>query len=326
MKPHRKRNIILLLAAANLLLAGYVVLNHYLREEVQGATSVGQSQALPVVSLRDDGGRVLDSQQFLGRFLFVQFINPHVKAQLDSLTDVLINRPKNPVTWLLITNDAAVLRSRLVGVQEGLLVVEDNYRELRKLFGVPECCEMRFLFDASGKLINRGYYFQDGMANRLRSFVDGEASYSPSLLLDSARSVRGGQFERAQTTAMRSKTGKAVILLLSSANTTCPSGELASLVGEFSREHREIDCLALLPNTFSETDVNNFKTNLDIPFKVENADEDFSRKWLGLIEEYGEMPVNGTVIAIDGDRVSVAHGVNEVKALLQELRDADEKH
>jgi|GEM_PF-2732076 len=325
MHPHRRRKTVLLLAAANLLLAGYVILQHHFRATIQDATPVGESRALPAVSLRDDGGRSLESRQLLGRFLFVQFINPHVKAQVDSVTDVLINRPKRPVTWLLITSDAQALRSRIEGLQEGVVVVEDNYRELRNLFSVPECCETRFLFDEAGELVNRGYYFQDGMASRLRSFVDGERGYSPALLLDSISSVRGGQFERVRAAASRSKSGKAIILLLSSANTTCPSGELAALVSQFVRENDGVDCLAVLPNTFGPSDVDNFKTNLDIPFPVETADEDFSRGWLALIDEYGEMSVNGTVITIDRQNISVAHGVKEVETRLKELRGSDEK-
>jgi len=325
MNPHRKRYLVLALVAANLLLAGYLVHRHYSPEAIADASPVGETQALPGVSLRDDNGRVLDLKQPLGRFLFVQFINPHVKAQVDSLTEVLINRPKHPISWLLITDDAPALRSRLGGLQDGVVVVGENYQELRKLFSVPACCEMRFLFNQSGKLVNRGYYFQDGMANRLRSFVDGEQGYSPALLLDSIRSVRGGQFERAQAAALRSESRKAVILLLSSASTTCPSGELARRVSEFAREHGKIDCLALLPNTFSRADVDNFKMNLDIPFRVETADEEFSHRWSALIEEYGEMAVNGTVITIAGEKVSVGHTAKEVESQLKELGGSDAK-
>jgi hypothetical protein len=319
MNPHRKRHLVLALVAANLLLAGYVVYRQSLPEAAAEAVPLEKTQSLPGVSLRDDGGRVFDSKQLLGQFLFVQFINPHVKAQIDSLTEVLTDRPKRPVSWLVMTEDATALRSRLGGLQDGVVVVESNYWELRKLFGVPACCEMRFLFDQRGKLVNRGYYFQDGMPNRMRSFVDGEQGYSPALLLDSMRSVRGGQFERVQAAAMRSQSGKALILLLTSANTTCPSGDLARRVSEFSREHGEVEFLALLPDTFSRSDVENFKTNLDIPFPVETADADFSRRWASLIEEYGEMSVNGAVITINREKVSVGHTAKEVERQLKEL-------
>lgn len=326
MNPHRKRLLVLALVAANLLLAVYVVYHHYSHAAVADSVPVEESQALPSVNLRDDSGRVFNAKQLSGRFLFVQFINPQVKAQVDSLTEVLINRPKHQISWLLITDDAPALRSQLGGLQDGVVVVDHDYQELRKLFSVPACCEMRFLFNKSGKLVNRGYYFQDGMANRLRSFVDGEQGYSPTLLLESIRSVRGGQFERVQNVAMRSDSGKAIILLLTSANTTCPSGDLARLVSEFSREHGEVECLALLPDTFGRSDVDNFKTNLDIPFPVETADEEFSRRWLALVAEYGEMSVNGAVITISREKVSVGHTAKEVESQLKELRDSDEKH
>lgn len=316
MKSHRLR-IITALIVANLTFGAYVLYQQNTLRATFDSSSAAPDSVLPIVELRDDRGRSFSTGQFLGTNLFVQFVNPQVDAQIDSVIDVLTNPPSRPVSWLLFTNDAPELRRRLSAVQSDAVIVDDGYLGLRRIFNVPQCCETRSLFDEKGDLKYRGYYFDsDGVVVRLRNLVDGKQAYSPALMLDALNSLPEGYFVRVRNKTLRSHSGKAVVAVFSSVNATCPSGITIGRLNDYARRYGGVEFLALLPNTHSELDVKNLKANLDIPFSVERADEALSGKLMSLVEKYGEKTVNGAVVVIERGAISLVEGDNEIGSRL----------
>jgi hypothetical protein len=120
--------------------------------------------------------------------------------------------------------------------------------------------------------------------------------------------------------AGNSTDGKAVVVFFSSASTSCGTGKLLSLIKDSAKQNRGIAYVVLLPGTFSQADLINFKTNLEVPFLVELADAQLTREWLALTDLYGEQNINGTVFLVDQARVlSLAQGFEESKELLKGL-------
>lgn len=250
----------------------------------------------------------------------MQFVNPYADGQVESVTRVYEGRPKQPVSWLMITKDARRLRERLSSGGMGeVLIVESGYEELRKAFNVPNCCEKWIIFDSSGEFKDSGYYNQADTAARLRHFVDGQETLSPELLAQAISSAESRQISQLRARAARSPSGKAVIVMFSSVCTSCPTGQLISLLNTHAKLNQGIEYMALLPDTFTPADLNNFRINMDISFPVKLADEELSRRWSSLIQRYGENAVNGAVLVLDKGKLSAAHGLNETKHHLMVL-------
>ena len=140
----------------------------------------------------------------------------------------------------------------------------------------------------------------------------------PDLLARAAGSAGAeGRLNVIRDAARHSGSGKAAVVFFSSAYTSCGTGRLLSLIKESAKRERGLGYLVILPHTFSQLDVLNFKTNLDVPFPIELADPQLTGEWLRLNEQYGEEALNGTLILVDGERVlSLAHGLEETKELL----------
>jgi hypothetical protein len=125
----------------------------------------------------------------------------------------------------------------------------------------------------------------------------------PAAMLLSDELIKARLFDLA-----KSHSGKAVMVLLTSASTTCSTGKLIDVLNSHAQRSPN-NFLVLLPNTFSQTDVDNFKINLGVPYSVERVDENLSNRWLALAAKYD---VTGVVLLIDGDEISVLQNLIEV--------------
>jgi hypothetical protein len=316
----RHRFLIGLLAVANLIIAGYLISHHHASEKTGNPVTIKKPQNMPLLKLKDYAGEELYTGQFIGKPIFVLFINPHVEAQVDAYVTVRTQQLNQPVSWLLISSDARELRQKLSRGNNDP-IVENEYDKLRDLFGVSKCCEEWLIFDSRGNLKDSGKYDEGGAAGRLKYLVDGDLPYSTNVLFKALNSASDkGFLKQLHARAARSQSKKAVIVLFSSACTGCSEDYLIDLLRTGAKKSPEIAFMALLPNTFSRSDVETFKTNLEIPFVVELADAELSRQWLAINEKYGWKAANGSVVVVSGGKIiSVVNGLKEAEQVLEEL-------
>ena len=311
----RIRFIVGILIAANLLLAGYITVVRS-RQPVTSPNAKTEKKLLPRLQLIDDRGQTFQREQFLGTPLFVQFINPDVRQHIDLLSAILKDRPKQPVKILLVTPSAQNLRSKVPSITDDVIVVEKDFKELRTVFEIPECCEKTIIFDKAGTRLDHRFYYQGGSFARLHSVVDGKPGYSPALLQEAIGSAQSAQVETIRQRTLTSPSGKAVIALFSLVGTYCPSGELLeSLKGNQARL-QDVEFHILFPKNYTSNDVQNFKTNLRVSIPVTVADPELSNVWESFNFRYGDSALNGALVAIDRGAVSVLQGKDQLDIFL----------
>jgi len=126
----------------------------------------------------------------------------------------------------------------------------------------------------------------------------------PSQLLLSDHLIKSRLFELAA----KSNSGRAVIVLLASASTTCSTGKVIDVLNSHAKRTQN-NLLVLLPSTYTQTDLDNFKVNLEVPYPVERADKNLSERWLALAAKYN---VTGVVLLIGNGEISVLQNLAEV--------------
>ncbi|HKQ05714.1 MAG TPA: hypothetical protein VJ464_11315 [Blastocatellia bacterium] len=314
--------IITLLIIANLAVIGWL-LNHQRASHPQSQIiPVYDSGHLPALDLYDDQGQTISTNKLKGTPLFIQFIDAKINLQVDSFIHTLANGPKSSLVWLLITDSANVLRSRLPDTN--VTIVEKDYEALRSLFGVQPGIGKWFIFDGAGKLKAQGRYDIGDAAGQLRSLLDGEPAYSASVFLATLNSLNErNELSDLQVKRDRASSSKAVFVMFSAVCTGCGEAFLLELIDSYAKRYPQVWFQVLLPNPYSQRDVDNFKANLNLRVPVGVANAELSRAWLALCDKYGEKVVNGTVIAIDKQNsVSVANGLSDTKHLLQQFAGA----
>lgn len=318
----RSRLFIGVLVLINVSLAGYVVAHRYIFAKPK-LVPVAQSHMLPPVELRDEKGRVFHTDRFIGSPLFVQFINPHVEAEISSFLTVRNNRPKKSISWMLLTANAQELRRRLPSDSDDVVIVEEDYQALRNLFSISRSREHWVIFDESGKYRSSGGYDTGDAANQLRNVADNEPIYSTKILSQMLNLMsEEGQLSQFHASAAHSASGKALVAMFSAACTACPDGSLVDILNNHAAQDRKNSYLIILPSTFTKGDLKNFETNLEVSIPVHLANADFTRQWFALNRQYGERAVNGSVFVVDKEKVvAVVSGLKETKRLLKELTE-----
>ena len=284
-----------------------------------------EKKLLPRFQLFDDRGQTFQSEQFLGTPLFVQFINPDVQRHIELLSEILKDRPKQPVKILLVTPNAQNLRARVPSITDDITVVEKDFNLLRTMFEIPECCEKTIIFDKTGARLDHRFYYQGGAFAKLHSLVDGKPGYSPALLQEAIASANSAQVEAIRQRTLTSPSGKAVIAMFSLIGTFCPSGELLDSLKAHQARLQDVEFLILFPKNFTSNDVQNLKTNLKVSIPVALADPELSNVWESLHLKYGESPINGALVAIDRGNISVLQGVEQLDSFLANAGNTNAK-
>jgi hypothetical protein len=273
----------------------------------------------------DDRGQSLQSKQFLGTPLFVQFINPDMREQTDLLAVIIKDRPQQPVKILVVTSNAQKLRATVPSIPDDITVVEKGHKELRTVFEIPEFSEKTLIFDKNGTRVDQRFYSQGGSLAKLQSVVDGKPGYSPVLFEEALASVKSKQLEDIRQRTLTSKSGKAVIAFFSVIGTYCPSGELINSLNGQHAKRKDVEWLVLFPKNYTSNDLQNFKSNLKVNMPVALADPELSDVWESFHLRYGETSLNGALVAIDKGTVSVLQGVHELNGFLANVENTNAK-
>lgn len=245
----------------------------------------------------------------------LQFVNTQTPPQLESIRRLVDSFQTDEVFFVLLVQNSQELRQLLPDLPENVMVVQHDYLALKSAFNVPECCERRFLFDSSGKLRYRDYYYEADLTPRINLLVKKTLPLQSDAAINVLNSLNSGAFYRIREQS-RSSSDWAVVVIFNSISSTCPSGELVRLLKRYPRHNKHFT--VFLPSSFSDTDRENFKTNYKIDFGVDRLDEDLSAKWKELTHEYGEAKVNGTVVFMQGGQLSILNGTAEVERALSD--------
>lgn len=310
--------LIATLVLANLVLVVYLGLRTVGVTTEQPTTSQ-DLHALLTTELQDDTGKRITFNNLMGHVTAVLFVNPRVTSQVDVTEKVISAYKPSEVSFILITPNSQALRSYLSSITENVSIIQHDYDGLKKRFGVPDCCERRFVFDTQGALNYHDYYVED-LIPRLNLLTSGKLPQLQTALAESFESLRVGHVGpvREQT---RAETSKSVIVLFASVSTNCPSGEMVRLVNQYSARRKDVAFLMLLPRNYTNADIENFRANLLINpnVTVEAMNGPLSEKWYSLIDTYGENRVNGAVLLVNRGAISAALGMSELEKKLGEL-------
>ena len=307
--PVTRRVLILgLLVLANLFLTVWLIL------PARSKVAAFESE-LPEINLVTDTGKAIRLKSLIGRPVVLQFVNTQTSPQLESIRRLVDSFQTDEVRFVLLVQNSQELRQLLPDLPENVVVVQHDYLTLKSAFNVPECCERRFLFDNSGMLKYRDYYYEADLTPRLNLLVKKTLPPQSAAAIAILNSSNSGAFDRIREQS-RNSSDWFVVVIFNSISSTCPSGELVRLLKQYP--HHDKQFTVFLPPDFTDTDKDNFKANYQIDFGVERLDQDLAAKWRELTHQYGEPKVNGTVVFMQNGQLSVLTGTAEIEKALSD--------
>lgn len=316
MREARLYKLILLaiLVGANTTILGYL----WWRNGARGEQVTAAEVHLPPVELVNDRGTRVLLASLIGVPVVIGFVNPEIAAQTDSVSKLLSAFSPGEVHFVLITPSSSQLRGLLPNMPDDVIVVQQNYVELKQTFAVPECCERRFIFNADGVLSYRDYYYEADLAPRIKLLAKKTLPPVPDAVIDALQSCRSGPFAALREQTRKAGARKSLVMLFTSVSSTCPSGELLKMAAR-QMKGKGVDGLILLPKDYSDSDCENLKTNYKLNIPVQRFDSELAEKWKALVGLYGEAKLNGTVVLIHDGSVSLVTDLSQLEYELTQL-------
>lgn len=306
--PPYKLILLAILAVSNITVLGYL----WVRNGSRGNEVAASEVRLPSIELIDDRGARMLLPSLIGVPVVIEFVNPEISTQTDSVSKLLDAFNPGEVRFVLITPNSKQLRGLMPNLADDVIVVQSNYAELKKAFGVPECCERRFIFNGDGNLSYRDYYYDADLTPRINLLAKKNLPPVSTAVIDALQSCRTGQFAALRDQTRNVGSRRALVMLFTSVSSTCPSGELLKMAAR-QVKGKGNDLLILLPMEYSNMDCENLRTNFKLNVSVGRFDPELQEKWKTLVRMYGEAKINGTVALIEHGSISLLTDPSQVE-------------
>lgn len=214
--------LLAILVLANITLLGYL----WLRNGSRGQEVAASGVRLPSIEVTDDKGMRVLLSSLSGVPVVIEFVNPEIATQTDSVSKLLSAFNPGEVRFVLITPNSAQLRGLVPDLADDVIVIQSNYRELKKTFAVPDCCERRFIFSSDGSLSYRDYYYDADLTPRINLLTKKTLPPVSTAVVDALQSCGTGRFAELRNQTRNVGSRRALVMLFTSVSSTCPSGEV----------------------------------------------------------------------------------------------------
>jgi hypothetical protein len=289
----------------------------------------------PVFNEKDINGKPLQRSDFIGKHIYVQFVDSNSIDDIDLLDKVFLNWIDEKLSIIVIPKDYEKFKSR-VGIQlEEVTVFAHDYRKMQQIFNAPACCESFFIYDTTGRLVKSGYNtegYGEGVKSELARLIKKETFEMASLISENENIENIRWLEQCRRSMIKNPHEYHIISMMTSICNTCLSG---ALVNKMVRLHMKKDprlrIVTYVPEDYTDVDIKNLKKVLGIRYHVERAEGELQTEWHNQIQRYSEKHLTNIIMLVDkkGTILKVAHNDNsslrEFFDLAESMFESDKK-
>lgn len=268
------------------------------KNEILG--SADRSPRLPDFNVADISGKFINSGQFKGRKLYVQFVSPSDISDLSLFEQIYSHWKDEDIKLVIITKNYGELKLRID--LNNVIVLAKDFDKLKTIFKAPNYGTY-YLFDKTGYLINTGRndIEYDKYLRILLNRLIKNKYFSISEFIKPNENIKNiSWLKQAAEIVEKGYKDFYIISLFTSICAGCRSGSIIINLNSFYLKSLNIaDVLCIFSDKFNEVDLVSLKSQLLMRFPVSIADQTLSRKWNYLIKEFSEAEITNIVFIID---------------------------
>jgi hypothetical protein len=277
------------------------------------STTLKEITFLPTFTVKDIYGNEIKSNNLIGNFIYIQFVNPISSNDIELLKKVYFKYHdyKNFIIIAFVKDFKKFLKNFLL-FGNNIFVVREDYEKLKRIFRASQCCESFYIFDKTGKLIKSNINivgYEEGVKPYLMNILENK-KFSISYFIKEGENTKNFKwFKQISDIIMNEKAEYFVISMFIDICMTCLSGQIINKLNELHKlNNSNFFFLTILPTTFTKQDIKNLKNQLRINFKIIIADENLSHKWNQLIKEFRISDLTNIVFLVNkkGEIIKVA--------------------
>jgi hypothetical protein len=261
-----------------------------------------QGSDLPYFRTQDIRGSFIDSRDFSGKYLFIAFIDPKKKSDLEICRSVW-EKEGGSINMILVSQSLDMPEEFVSDSSIG--IIHDKDSGLFRLFRIPTMGFYLF-FDPHGKLLDAGNNrvgYKEGPQGAFSWHLHG-LRFSRSVFIPAENENISSyswlnQLRQIMATGLRPFY---LFGLFSSICDGCSSGKAIDLLKKLRSELvGDFEVHAILSPAFEDKDIIPLITQLRLNFPVSLADENLSLKWNELESIYRPSSINELIIMADSD-------------------------
>lgn len=274
----------------------------YFRRKNVSPIRHGELIRLPDFVATEITGNKIKSADLRGKYLYVQFINPLNKADIELYKKVYSNWKDENLFFIAITKNYEEFKSKLGMDLRKIVILNKDYESLASLFNAPKYGTF-YLFDPSGSLIaTEG---NDTQYEQVLKIILNQLIKNKYLLIEDfipeKRNIKNiDWFKQISEIVEKENKDFFVISLFTSICGGCTSGSNFQYLKDFHLKNHEFTrVLCILSDKYNENDIINLKSQLRVEFPVFIADHALSLKWNSFIQEFNEAYLNNIMFITD---------------------------
>lgn len=278
-----------------------------------------EPQILPEFDIKGLKGKRIHSSDFQGRYLYVQFIDSESVDDVDLLQQVYLNWIDEDLDIMAIPVKTDQFQARTGIDAFEIAILPDSYRQMRELFKAPPCCNTFYLFDRSRHLVKTGFNskgYDIGIKTELYSLIKKTAFDISSMIKENDNIENIHWLSQCHQIIRNRDKEYYLISLMTSICSGCYSGLIIQRLIKTHRVYnKSLDVVSIVPDDFSDIDLENLKNLLGIPFHVQRADKLLKEVWQGYIRQFNESDLTNIIFLVDNSGTIVRVTNNDPKRL-----------
>lgn len=252
---------------------------------------------LPSFTTNTVSGKIINSNKVESN-LFIIFINTNADYHIDLLENVYLNYAYKNLKIIVFTKHEKIVR-KIINLFPLALIINENYEKYENKFKAKSCCGQHYLFNRLGELvafsINTTNY-QDGIKIYLMELID-NINFNLSYFITDKNIFNMKKFSQCWDFIKNNDYDFFVISLFAEMCSLCESGKIISEINNlYNTRNNKIGFLTILSNDFEKNDVQNFKSNLKIKYKVIRADSSLAKNWNNLIKTFRRSDLTNIIL------------------------------
>jgi len=231
-------------------------------------------------------------------------VNPWDFDDLDLIKTIYFNWKDENVKLVAITNDIERFNLKSGISFQDIIVINNDYEELKSKFNSPYYAGTYYLFNNLGTLVNTGNN-SNGYEKELKSYLKQVVKneyFSISYFIKVDENIRNIEwFKQVSEVVGKDKKEYFIISLFTSFCSSCKSGAIINELKKFYSYNQSLIYVMSILNAdfYKPEDINSLKSQSGIDFPIIIADKLLNQKWSSLIHEYRENDLTDIIFIVN---------------------------
>lgn len=259
---------------------------------------------LPQFNFLDINGDLVKNEDFKGKNLYIQFVDPSDFDDINLIKTVYSKWKDENLNFVVIAKNIEKFKVKIGIGLKNIIVITNDYEKLKSKFNSHPHSGTYHLFNGSGDVVAAGSNYigyERGVKVFLNQLIKNKY-FSISDFIKANENIKNiDWFSDVAKIIEKEEKHYFIISMFTSFSADCESGRIINTLQKiYSQNLNSVYVLAILNADFiKKEDINNLKSQSKVDFPIIIADHRLNQRWSSLMYEFRETDLTDIVFVMD---------------------------